>query len=351
MSILRPFILTLLLASGLSQNSFAQAEQNEEFKLDSKAIDEAFSFKDNEAKCVTLNSKELKEKSKVLSGLPEFSQHLVDLLNQQNAQELASFFHERLKIQADKISTVFDLMHSNYGKPFQASLFETYLLRLNDGKPDYINCETSHLSILPQYGYNHQALIWLQVMGKNEVGRLLMAAVPTPKGWRIGSFHSWQWTSGEKDYQSWYQIAQEKSKAKDTFGAYLHADVARKLLQARPYMRFADEEPIEAFKTSLFADEAALMQYLKALKVPMQHDIGYFGTTLTGGGINLLFRFKIDKEQSSMAMRQDCEKISDAILKREEFSYLRGVRCAYNMPTEVLNRDGVLGSLYYPRKN
>jgi hypothetical protein len=329
----------LCLAAAISVSSA------EGISLENEQLANKFSMDLKASQCVTLTRNQLTDKS--LQGLDQLLGDLVQGLNQKNAKALKPLFHERLNIDELKLESVFSLMDRNYGHPFDVSLFEAYLLHSVEGKAAYIPCEKSRLEVLPQYGYDMQVVLWLQIMGKNEVGRLITALVPTKNGWRLGSFHSWQWTHESKDYTHWFAEAAKYSEAKNYFAAYFHAAIASKLLEASPYMKFADQEPLAKFKAELFPTEEQLLAAFKGLG--QLENLGYVGSSLSDGGIGLVLRFAITEELSSMAMRTDCEEKAKRLLATAGLEFLQGVRCSYNLPKDPLTKDGSFGSQYFPR--
>jgi hypothetical protein len=235
---------------------------------------------------------------------------------------------------------------STLGGPISVTPYVLYAMNTVDGNPTPLVCDGSEdtkLSITPQYGYNLEVGIWLQLMGQRELGRVFAVAVNKDDKWYLGTFHYQQWTHGGKSYADWYIAANDDAKAGLLPAAYLKADLAAKLLDGEGQFELSLHEEMVAYRDKLMVDQnfqKIISDILKDKKVIAAKSI------FAKDGAGLMVRFEIPAEISTNDLAADCKKVLGLFKTEKWFGALDGLKCGYTMKGEDPNRDGRLGSLY-----
>ncbi len=283
---------------------------------------------------------------------PGLHRLLDDFLKNFKGEEFSkihTFFHSRAKVKksiGDKIQAI--LAH-RYSKPWEFSIFRVWELRHPDKSKSIYQCpQADNSQIISRYGYANQYMVWIQILGQNELGRLLISIAPdTKQELVIVGFHIQQWTQSGKDWEYWTRQGNERLQEKQPLHAYFAYDVARKLLEGGDFVAYEFKKEITATQETIFS-QAELVRKLQAL-VPIQ-SIAYVASALNRDGVGLFVRLRVPSDKSTADLQKECKALGSALIKA---SWLNpdysGLRCNFLLPTEVAERDGRLGGFYFTR--
>lgn len=277
-------------------------------------------------------------------------ENLLQNLRSENIEQLQKLFHPRLKIKKSDISGVISSIWASYGKKSSINIYKVMAITNPEDQPELISCQNETFAVRAQFGYPIQLAGLIQITGKKEIGYLFVSLVPYNNSFVIGAFHSWQWTHLHKDHQAWMEEAHKDFAGKRPELAWVKIDIARKLLDGKPY--FQDEKLQEYSKIAkdLLKQDQVLADIKSAL---LPKKVEYVGTSLTTQGISLLIRSRLEKELSTNQLRAFCQESYEALnVKFPSLKELNGLYCGFLAPSEKdLTRDGAWGGfLYSPAK-
>ncbi len=294
--------------------------------------------------CEVIKPKSLGDYSNFDPIIAERISTIIAGIRDENVTNLLPLFHPRLKITPTELRSVFSTWLAVYGKKQTKSIYRLFALKHGEESAEQTPCFTDQVAILPQYGYPYQLGLLVQILGEKELGRLYITLVPYKKNWFIGAFHSWQWTHTGKDYNAWITEAGKDSREKHNELAFLKLDLAAKLLDGHPHVTFADQVRVKNLRDETLKAED-LLEILKAdIK---DHDVVEFSSSLAEGGLGLLVRIRLKKEESARSLFTDCENIQKSLYKLKPwFQKTEGVFCSYLLPREPIGSDGKLGGMF-----
>jgi len=276
------------------------------------------------------------------AGLESFLKQTLAAVRAKDDKALQPLFHKRLKVSLAAIQATFARLDSTYGAPLDVSVYKAWALNTVDGNPAGLACG-DRLVVSPMYGYPLQFGVWLQVMGRHELGRIYLSLVPADGRWNLGAFHVQQWTHAGKDYAGWIDAAAQDEHKGDKVAAYAKYDLAQKLLDGGPVIVNAVQDDVIKMRDNVMKT-AAWHQTMHALVKGM--DVAYSSTLLVPGGVGVLLRIKVPGELSLEHIKNDCHKIAADLLKQPWGSEMQGVRCSYVLPREDPKKEGILGGIY-----
>lgn len=275
--------------------------------------------------------------------LDQFLQQLLRAIQIRKETELQPLFHPRLNVSIPAIVESFAKLDSLVGSPFEASVYRLWAFNTVDGSPSGLKCSDDALTAFPQYGYPLQFGLWLQVLGKRELGRIYVSIVPADGKWNIGAFHTQQWTHFGKDFLAWAQEGEQDARKNLKEAAYVKLDIAQKLLDTGSFIEVATQSDIVKARDALMTK----VDWDQSVRKPLAgFDIIYTGSLLVLDGAGILARVRVPGEISVVEIKESCKKMAQNIRSTPWGSVLGGMRCNFNLPREDSKQDGVLGGIY-----
>lgn len=278
----------------------------------------------------------------VNSLLDQFVLKTVALINKQSFAEIAKLFHSRLGIKEAEINEIFAKIKNTYGQKLEFSTFRIWALNTVDGSPIVLKCADPETSINALYGYNLQVVLWLQIMGTEEIGRIYLPIVFSNGKWLLGGLHVHQWTHENKNYLDWASQAKSSLQLGQDNVAYIEYDLASKLGSGDRFFSIADISSIEEKKQSIMTPKK-FEANIKAL-FPNQN-IVHVSPLFVKNGSGILIRFGVDKEISLNEMKDSCNKIKQNFVTIPWSKKIAAIRCSYVLPKEDPSKEGVMGGI------
>ncbi len=282
------------------------------------------------------------------SSLKTFLDTLLQGLREKKPSLLKPLFHPRLKVKDAQTENIFQTIGSSVVEPWEFSVYRMWAINLPGGKSADISCENGDVELTPHINYPLQFGLWLQIMGRNELGRIYLSIVPDPKGtWRIGAFHIHQWTHLGKDPQAWAELAQLDEKSGTKLPAYLKYDIAAKLSNVSYFVQTKLKQQIVAARDALYSKDRLLVEMQKLYK---DFPISYVDSVLASDGAGMVFRIIVKGEESAVQLKELCMKLgkqfySDPVNRKS----LGGLRCSYALPLEKPEQEGILGGRFFAK--
>ncbi|MEY4630645.1 MAG: hypothetical protein RIQ81_765 [Pseudomonadota bacterium] len=266
-----------------------------------------------------------------------------------DAQKLAGFFHPRLKLNVATISSQLAEIRARYGEPVSFNPLKLLLVRSPGGDTTPVACDFDGVVLNPLYGYDHQASLWFQATGQQDIARVMMGIVPLPDrlggGWRIGNFHTQQWTHAGRDPLAWIETARTARSAKNALAAWTMFDITEKLLRPSAFAAYQAHDMVAVERDSLMSRA----DWLAAVSTtPPDLKVEGAVSLLVRGGAGILYKLRLVKELSSNEIQEHCRSTAKNLMARKDTKGLAGIRCEYYRPGESLNKDSVIGGLFVP---
>ena len=275
--------------------------------------------------------------------LDGFLKQLIQAVQRHKETDLQPLFHRRLNVSIPAIAESFAKLDFSLGAPLDVSIYRLWAYNTVDGSPSGINCGEDGLKAFPQYGYPLQFGVWLQLLGKQELGRIYVSVVPADGRWNIGAFHTQQWTHASKDFIAWAQEGELDARKNLKESAYVKLDIAQKLLDVGGFLESTTHADITKARDALMTKD----DWDHSVRKPLEgFEIIYTGSLLVLDGAGILARIRVPGEVSVMEIKESCKKMAQSIRATSWGAALGGMRCSFNLPKESSKRDGVLGGIY-----
>lgn len=272
-----------------------------------------------------------------------FVREIVAAVESRDEMKLQPLFHRRTNTGLAAIGESFARMASVVGPPLNASVYKLWALNTVDGSPKGLACNDEGATAFPLYGYPLQFGLWLQILGKAEIGRIYISIVPADGRWNIGSYHFHQWTHAEKDPGSWVKEAFKAKDTGDLVGAYMRFDLAKKLLAAGKFLEIPAAVDAESARESVMSSE----KFLDTVRMgASKDDLPFIATLLVVDGVGLLYRLRVPDEISTNDIKSRCLTHVTNVKKQPWAKGIMGVRCSFLMPKELAEKEGGLGGIY-----
>ncbi len=188
-------------------------------------------------------------------------QSLFDSLNKalkkKSPKKLRVLFHPRLQKIYDtkKIRGFFTRFDLRYGKNFHISHYRTWQIDTPEGNPLPLTCQGGDFEIFPAYGYQKQALMWFNLLGDRELGKLAFQAVQRDGEWILAGMHIQQWTLKGKSSEEYFEDSQKFQTKNNPLAAYIYMDIAAKLLEGNPPIQFSMKHKLREQSDTLKSQE------------------------------------------------------------------------------------------------
>jgi len=339
-----PFILALSLPAFASEPSInlnpvdpLENSPKEKMRL---AI---FGAEASTPRCALIRTTSKDSVTKLDRDLDQFLKSLVAGIKSREEINMQPLFHPRMNTSLAAIGETHARMANVVGLPLEVSIYKLWALNPVDGNTKGLNCDDEGITSFPLYGYPLQFGLWIQVMGKAEIGRIYLSIVPAEGKWHIGSYHFHQWTHAEKDAGTWVREAISARDSGDLIGAYLRFDLARKLLNAGKFLEIPAAIDAEKARESVMTSE----KFLETVRMgATKDDVPFIATLLVVDGIGLLYRVRLTEEISTVDIKKRCREHAINVKKESWAKSITGVRCSYLMPKEAPEKEGALGGIY-----
>ncbi len=262
-----------------------------------------------------------------------------------NLEKFARHFHPKARVKSDIGEKLKSIISSRYETPWQFSVFRVW--RLNSptaGKPIFEECpEADGAKIIGAYGYQKQYAVWLQIMGQNELGRLILSIAPDKGKDLIVGFRIQQWTQSGSDWRTWAAKAEAAEAKNESREAYFNYDISQKLIDGRDLVVY----PVQADvlrKRDEMKNQAKLVEEMnKDLGI---NSIAYVGTLLAKEGSGIFLREYIAKEKPAGELHQLCLKRGHDLKAKSWLRDSQTLRCNFIFKGMDPQKDSQLGGFY-----
>ena len=156
-------------------------------------------------------------------------------IKQEGHKALHALLHPRLQRSNIDLGAFFTRLRFIYRAPWTLNVTRLWELRPAQSVAE-LHCVADTLYLKPLYGYELQYFLWLSVVGKKELGRIIVPLVKRRDKWVIGALHTRQWTHLGLDFNDWLGKAMQTQQ--EPMQAWALFDITQKLLQDSPFMRF-----------------------------------------------------------------------------------------------------------------
>ena len=132
-----------------------------------------------------LTSKSLTSFAAVKPQVNQLIAAIVAAINKEDSKALRSLLHPRLQKGKVDLSAFFNRLRFFYRAPWTLNVTRLWELRTAESVAE-LHCAADTLYLKPLYGYDSQYFLWLSVVGKQELGRVIMPLVSSRGKWVIG---------------------------------------------------------------------------------------------------------------------------------------------------------------------
>lgn len=302
-----------------------------------------------EAQCIRLSRGPGVDLETANPGLHQLLTKLMQHLNKRESKNFQKLFHPRAKVEHDFGERVFSILGHRYDKPWIFSVFRVWAILHPEKQRVSISCEDeAEYTINSRYGYERQYGVWLQIMGQNELGRIFLAISPVNDQLWITGFHIQQWTHLGHDWEYWTLQGNKALEEKDRLKAYVHYDVAQKLLVGGDFINHIARDEIINQRNQLYTPEKLIAEIQEALK---DNKIVYAATILSRDGTGLLVREMLSKIPSTHDLQKRCHQFGKTLYEKARLKGDGGVRCSFIVPGEAIDKEGQLGGFYLSQQD
>ena len=263
-------------------------------------------------------------------------------IKKEDNKALHALLHPRLQRHGTNFGAFFTRLRFIYRAPWTVNVTRLWELRPAQSV-DELHCVADTLYLKPMYGHALQYFLWLSVVGKQELGRIVVPLVEYRGKWLIGALHTRQWTHLGLDFNDWLGKAMQAQST--PMLAWALFDITQKLLQDSPFMRFPQRIALHKAQQQIMP--TAQWQQ-KILKIASQHEVIFVNSILTPDGIGILLRLHIAKALSGRDIDRTCRDLLANFKQQQWFKGLRGIKCSFVIKGEPTDREGALGGIYVP---
>lgn len=278
--------------------------------------------------------------------LHNFLSDFLEALRSDRWEKIEGFFHPRAKKTKDLGEKMQAILKNRYDTPWQFSVFRVWRITIPNARKAILDScpETGGASIIVQNGYETQYMLWLQIMGQNELGRIILAVGPDKGRMYATALRLQQWTQQGEDSEAWEQKALTAAKAEQKIAAYFAFDVAQKLLAGEDLLIYPRQRQLIVTRDSIVSQADLVKKMNDALKI---NTIAYIGSLLTKEGTGILIREVVEKQEPTSDLLQRCQSRGQALIQLGWLTPGKtGLRCNYIFPGMDPEQDSPLGGLY-----
>jgi hypothetical protein len=283
---------------------------------------------------------------KSLIPLSQMLANIESAIEQNQPRSIVGDFHPRLKVSVTPVNESIAQMRLTYEEPIDVSILRFWAMRTPKGVPEPIGCDDGDLLVTPHFGYEVQFGALFQVMGKRDLGRLFVTFVPKDNRYYIGAWHTQQWTHLSVDPQGWYERGKKSLDNKALVSAYVELDLARKLINGRPFLVYRDETALQALIDKNI-NEAKWLELIQK-QVP-DWNITYATTAFAKDGSGLIVNAKVPAELSGNEIQAACANLARKLFDGIGFVGIDGIKCHFVLEGENPQKEGRMGGTYTTR--
>ena len=269
---------------------------------------------------------------------------IVTAIRAENVKALHTLLHPRLQRRDIDLGAFFTRLRFIYRAPWTLNVTRLWELRPAQSVAE-LHCAADTLYLKPLYGYELQYFLWLSVVGKKELGRVIMPLVNNKNKWVIGALHTRQWTHLGLDFNDWLEKAMRAQS--EPLYAWALFDITQKLLQDSPFMRFPQRHALHRAQQAVLP---SAKWHTKIKKTAAPHRVIFSNSILTPAGIGILLRLQLAQELSGKDLNRTCQTLLTSFKKQPWFKNFHGIKCSFVVKGEPTDREGVLGGIYLPRQ-
>jgi hypothetical protein len=258
----------------------------------------------------------------------------------------AEYFHPRAKVKRDIGEKLASIINNRYDGPLQYTVFRVWRLTTpSAGKAVFDDCpEADDARIIGSFGYEKQYAVWIQIMGQNELGRLIFSIAPDKGRDLIVGFRIQQWTQSGEDWRAWARRGEAAEKSKNAREAYFAYDIAQKLVDGRDLVVYPIQSTLIRKRDEMFSQADLLAKMNMDLGVG---SVAYIGTLLAKEGSGLFIREYIKGERPTGELHDTCMKRALSLKQKGWLKDSQGLRCNFLFKGMDPQRDSALGGFYF----
>ena len=268
---------------------------------------------------------------------------LLTAINKENRKALHALLHPRLQRLGTDLETFFTRLRFIYRTPWTINVTRLWELRPANTVNE-LYCAADTLYLKPLYGYELQYFLWLSVVGKKELGRIIVPLVKSRGKWVIGALHTRQWTHLGLDFNDWLSKAMQAQHV--PMQAWALFDITLKLLQDSPFMRFPQ---LIALRKAQQQVMSSAQWQAKIIQTARKHEVIFVNSIFTPDGVGILLRLHLAKVLSGRDLNRTCRDLLAIFKQQQWFKSFRGIKCSFVVKGEPPDREGALGGIYLPR--
>ena len=269
---------------------------------------------------------------------------LLTAINKENHKALHALLHPRLQRNGTDLEAFFTRLRFIYRAPWTINVTRLWELRPAQ-TVDELHCVADTLYLKPLYGYELQYFLWLSVVGKKELGRIIVPLVEYRGKWVIGALHTRQWTHLGLDFNDWLGKAMQAQRV--PMQAWALFDITQKLLQDSPFMRFPQRLALHKAQQQIMSTAQWRAKIIQTAS--SKHEVIFVNSIFTPDGVGILLRLHLAKALSGRDLNRTCRDLLAAFKQQQWFKGFRGIKCSFVVKGEPTDREGALGGIYLPR--
>ena len=284
-------------------------------------------------------------------GLHKFLEDLKREFEKGRWQNFKSYFHPQLKVKKRIGEQIRAILMNRYKKPWQFSIYRVWELNDKENNKKLYQCPNTEFErIGSRFGYKSQYFVIMQVMGQNELGRILLSIAPKKdQELAIIGFHIQQWTHQGLDWQKWSEKGNQALQAKNSKQAYISYSVSEKMLEGGDFVQYEYRNEIRNEMTKIF-DPVSLVANIR--KDGANPDIVYAASLLHQEGTGIFVRIHITKEESSETLINWCKAVGRSLKEKGWIiAGEGGIKCSYIPKGADPNKDSIVGGFYVSQKD
>ncbi len=271
------------------------------------------------------------------------------IMSDLNSKELSKFsrhFHPKARVKSDIGDKLKSIISSRYDTPWQFSIFRVWRLKSpSAGKPLIDTCpEGDGARIIGAFGYEKQYAVWIQIMGQNELGRLILSIAPDKGRDLIVGFRIQQWTQSGADWRAWAGKAEEAEAKKDLKEAYLNYDISQKLIDGKDLVVYPVQAEIIKRRDALKTKKKIVEEMNQDLKI---NSIAYVGTLLAKEGTGIFIREYIKAERPAAELHDLCLRRGETLKAKAWLKESQTLRCNFIFKGMDPEQDSQLGGFFF----
>lgn len=294
--------------------------------------------------CRALPNSTLTTFTEVEPRLNQLIAAIVTAIRSEDHKGLRKLFHPRLQRGDLDLTEFFTRLRFVYRTPLTLNVTRLWELRTAQAVTE-LHCAADTLYLKPLYGYDLQYFLWLSVVGKKELGRVIVPLVNSKGKWVIGALHTRQWTHLGFDFNDWLGKAMRYQH--EPMYAWALLDITRKLMRDSPFIRFPQLTALAKAQQQLVPSKQ-WQQKIKAIAAP--HAVIFVNSIFTLGGVGILLRLHLPQALSGKDLSRTCRTLLATFQKQKWFKHFSGIKCSFVVKGEPTDREGVLGGIYMPQR-